>query len=115
MNSIIIAEEDKLRAIVHDEVSKLFQAKQEPKTEIDTMTLSGALALLAEYGYILSKAKLYKLTASGNIPCRKFGQKLVFSRRDILLWAESQTKPKNDQSEVISTLARSARRKKYSR
>ena len=112
MNTIIISEEDKLRAIVHDEVSKLFQARKEPKTEIDTMTLSDAVALLAEYGYILSKAKLYKLTASGNIPCRKFGQKLVFSRKDILSWAESQTKPKNSQSELLLTLARSARRKK---
>jgi len=115
MNTIIISEEDKLRAIVHDEVSKLFQARQEPKTEIDTMTLSDAVTLLAEYGYILSKAKLYKLTASGNIPCRKFGQKLVFSRKDILSWAESQTKPKNNQSELLLTLARSARRKKLFR
>jgi len=102
MNNIIVAEEHKLRAIVHDEVSKLFQTKQTPKTEIDTMTLSTTLALLTEYGYILSKAKLYKLTASGNIPCRKFGQKLVFSRKDILQWAENQTQPKNNQSEVLS-------------
>jgi len=111
MNQIIVAEEEKLRAIVHDEVSKLFQVKREPKTEIDTMTLSCALTLLAEYGYILSKAKLYKLTASGNIPCRKFGQKLVFSRKDILQWAENQTKTKHDKSEIIRTLAKSAKRK----
>jgi hypothetical protein len=115
MNPIIVAEEDKLRAIVHDEVSKLFQARQAPKTEIDTMSLSAALVLLAEYGYILSKAKLYKLTASGSIPCRKFGQKLVFSRKEILKWAESQTRPKNKQSELLLTLARSARRKNYFR
>ena len=114
MNQIIIVEEEKFRAIVHEEVSKLFQVKQTSKTEIDTMTLSSALALLAEYGYILSKAKLYKLTASGNIPCRKFGQKLVFSRKDILLWAESQTKPKDNHAEISLTLARSARRKKIS-
>jgi hypothetical protein len=112
MNNIIVAEEEKLRAIVHEEVSKLFHAKQEPKTEIDTITLSATVALLAEYGYILSKAKLYKLTASGNIPCRKFGQKLVFSRKDILSWAENQTKPKHDLSEISLTLARNARRKK---
>jgi hypothetical protein len=111
MNTIIVTEENKLRAIVQEEVSKLFNARQEPKTEIDTMTLSAALAMLAEYGYILSKAKLYKLTASGGIPFRKFGQKLVFSRKDILSWAENQTKPKNDRSEVIRTIARSARRK----
>jgi hypothetical protein len=75
------------------------------------MTLSGALGLLAEYGYILSKAKQYKLTASGNIPCRKFGQKLVFSREDILQWAENQTRPKSNYAEISLTLARSARRK----
>jgi len=115
MNHIIVAEEHQLRAIVHEEVSKLFHARHEPKTEIDTMTLSAALALLADYGYILSKAKLYKLTASGNIPCRKFGQKLVFSRKDILSWAEIQTKPKNNQSEAVLTLARNARHKKMFR
>ena len=112
MNNIIVAEEEKLRSIVHEELAKLFLARQAPKTEIDTMTLSGAIALLAEYGYILSKAKLYKLTASGNIPCRKFGQKLVFSRKDILSWAENQTRPKNNHAEISLTLARSARRKK---
>jgi len=110
MNTIIVAQEDKLRAIVNEEVSKLFYAKHEPKTEIDTMTLSAALALLAEYGYVLSKAKLYKLTASGSIPCRKFGQKLVFSRKDILSWAENQTKPKNEPSDILRAIARSARR-----
>ena len=112
MSPIIVAEEHQLRAIVHEEVSKLFYAKHEPKTEIDTITLSAALALLAEYGYVLSKAKLYKLTASGNIPCRKFGQKLVFSRKELLAWAENQTKPKNHRSEVMLTLARNAKRKK---
>lgn len=112
MNHIIIAEEDRLRAIVHEEVLRLFPAKQDNKPEIDTITLTDALALLHEHGYPTSKAKLYKLTASGDIPCRKFGQKLVFSRKDLLSWAEGQTKPKNNQSEVIQTLARSARRKR---
>ncbi|MDR2948337.1 MAG: helix-turn-helix domain-containing protein [Prevotella sp.] len=112
MANIIVTEEDKLRNIVQEEVSKLLSAKQEVKTEIDTITLTKALALLSEYGYPMSKAKLYKLTASGNIPCRKFGQKLVFSRKDILSWAESRTRPKNDSSGIALTLARSARRKK---
>ncbi len=112
MSNIIVTEEEKLRAIVHEEISKLLHAKQEPKTEIDSIILSAALALLAEHGYILSKAKLYKLTASGKIPCRKFGHKLVFSRKDILDWAESQTKPKGNQTEALLNLAKSARRKK---
>lgn len=112
MTNIIVAEEDKLRTIVHEEVSKIFQSKEEPKTEIDTVTLQGALSLLSEYGYIMSKAKLYKLTSSGDIPCRKFGQKLVFSRKELLLWAETQTKPKHNLTGISLILARSARRKK---
>lgn len=112
MTNIIVAEEGKLRTIVQEEVSKLFSARQEPKIEIDTITLTDALALLLEHGYPMSKAKLYKLTSSGSIPCRKFGQKLVFSRKDILSWAERQTKPKDNSSEISLTLARSARRKR---
>lgn len=112
MANIIVTEEDKLRNIVQEEVSKLLSAKQEVKTQIDSITLTKALALLSEYGYPMSKAKLYKLTASGNIPCRKFGQKLVFSRKDILSWAESRTRPKDNSFGIALTLARSARRKK---
>lgn len=112
MANIIVTEEDKLRNIVQEEVSKLLSAKQEVKTQIDSITLTKALALLSEYGYPMSKAKLYKLTASGNIPCRKFGQKLVFSCKDILSWAEGQTRPKDNSSGIALTLARSARRKK---
>lgn len=112
MANIIVAEEDKLRSIVQEEVSKLISVKQEPKVVIDTVTLSDALVLLSEHGYPMSKAKLYKLTSSGNIPCRKFGQKLVFSRKDILSWAASQTKQKGDSSKIALALARSARRKR---
>lgn len=112
MSNIIVAEEDKLRSIVQEEVSKLFSTKQEVKAEIDSITLITALELLREYGYPMSKAKLYKLTATGQIPCRKFGQKLVFSRKDLLRWAESQTKPKSNKEETALNLARSVRRKR---
>lgn len=111
MSTIIITEENKLRSIVQEEVSKLLPTNQPTKTEIDTMTLDSALAFLSEHGYPMSKAKLYKLTASEDIPCRKFGQKLVFSRKDLLQWAEKQTKPKSNKEETLLNLARSARRK----
>ncbi len=89
MSTIIITEENKLRSIVQEEDSKLLPTNQLTKTEIDTMTLGSAFAFLAEYGYPMPKAKLYKLTAYEHIPCRKFGQKLVFSRKDLLQWAKS--------------------------
>ncbi|MFR9165039.1 MAG: helix-turn-helix domain-containing protein [Dysgonomonas sp.] len=111
MSNIIVTEEDKLRTIVQEEVSKLLPEKQDTKPEIDTITLTAALALLSEHGYPMSKSKLYKLTSTDEIPCRKFGRKLVFSRKEILRWAESQTKAGNNKEEAALILARSARQK----
>lgn len=112
MTAIIVTEEARLRAIIQEEVAKAIPEVNNPKEEIDTITLITALALLSEHGYPMSKAKLYKLTASEKIPCRKFGQKLVFSRKELLEWAESKTKPKGDKQDVLLNIARSARRKK---
>jgi len=59
----------------------------------------------------LSKSKMYKLTASGEIPCKQFGSRLVFSRKELLEWVERKTKPKHYHSEVILAVARAANRK----
>lgn len=111
MQKVILTSEEDLRSIVSDVVSKVMPVPT-PKKEIDTINTEAALLILSEYGYPVSKAKLYKLTASGEIPCRKFGQKLVFSKKDILSWAESLTKPKNNSEETTLILARSANRKR---
>lgn len=112
MTAIIVTEEAKLRAIIQEEVAKAIPEIHNPQEEIDTITLTKALTLLSEHGYPISKARLYKLTATEKVPCRKFGQKLVFSRKDLLAWAENQTKQKGDHSEVLLNVARSARRKR---
>ncbi|KAA6339137.1 hypothetical protein EZS27_012911 [termite gut metagenome] len=111
MNPIIITTPEELRAIVSEAVSGVIP-KTASESKIDTITLSSAIELLREYGYPTSKAKVYKLTASGDIPCKRYGNKLVFSRKELLEWAENQTKPKNNPSEIMSNLARSARRKR---
>jgi hypothetical protein len=54
---------------------------------------------------------MYKLTSEGKIPHKMYNNKLVFSRKEILEWAESQAKPKHDATETIRTVAQSARRK----
>ncbi|WP_423148622.1 helix-turn-helix domain-containing protein [Rubrolithibacter danxiaensis] len=60
----------------------------------------------------LSKSKMYKLTAKGEIPCKQFGSKLVFSRKELMSWIESQTVIKHDHSKAILSLAESAIKKK---
>ncbi len=111
MNHIIITEENRLRAIIQEEMARAMPEPTNIRNEVDTITLDGALSYLAEHGYPMSKAKMYKLTSCEEIPCSKFGQKLVFSKKDLLNWAEFQSKPKNSKSEVIQTLAKSAKRK----
>ncbi|KAA6319661.1 hypothetical protein EZS27_030472 [termite gut metagenome] len=111
MNNIILTTPEELRAIVSEAVSGVIP-KTVSESKIDTIILSDAIELLREHGYPTSKAKVYKLTASGDIPCKRYGNKLVFSRKELLEWAENQTKPKRDASNISLTLARSARRKR---
>lgn len=115
MSNIILTTPDELRAIVSEAVSGAFPKPLSNPSQIDTITLTDALELLKEHGYPTSKAKIYKLTSSGDIPFKTYGNKLVFSRKELLLWAENQTKPKHDLGKVSLTLARSARRKRSSR
>lgn len=111
MNQIILTTPDELRAIINEAVSGVMP-KQAVQSQIDTISLNDTLELLYEHGYPTSRAKMYKLTSTGTIPCKTYGKKLVFSRKEVLAWAKNQTKPKHDFSEVSLPLARRARRKK---
>ena len=112
MSNIIVTTPEELRAIVSEAVSGILPKQSSGKKQIDTITLNDALELLKEHGYPTSKAKIYKLTSTGKIPCKTYGNKLVFSRKEVLHWAENQTKPKYDSGKISLTLARSARRKR---
>jgi len=111
MSDIIVTTPEELRAIVSEAVSRALPKQASPQPTIDTMTLEDTLKLLKEHGYPTSKAKIYKLTSTGKIPCKTYGNKLVFSRKEILLWAENQTKARHDSSKVCLPIVRSARRK----
>jgi len=112
MSNIIVTTPDELRAIVSEAVSGILPKPPSSQPQIDTITLNDALHLLKEHGYPTSKAKIYKLTSTGKIPCKTYGNKLVFSRKAVLHWAENQTKPKHELGKASLILAKSARRKK---
>ena len=110
MNPIIVTTPEELRAIVREAVSTVLP-KNEPTPQSDTITLTDALELLCQHGFPTSKAKMYKLTSTGEVPCRTYGNKLVFSRKELLQWAEAQTVRRHDHSTVALAIARSAQRK----
>ena len=108
MNQIILTTPEELRAIVSESVSQTLTL---PKDEPDNLTPDAAVGVLEQHGFLISKARLYKLTAKGDVPFRKYGNKLLFSRRELLSWAESLARRVNDKGEAALAIARSANRK----
>ena len=110
MNQIILTTPEELRAIVSESVSQTLAGLTLPKNEPDNLTPDAAVGVLEQHGFLISKARLYKLTAKGDVPFRKYGNKLLFSRRAAVM-AESLARRVNDKGEAALAIARSANRK----
>lgn len=100
MTDIVIFNENELRKILKEEISSVFdnysdifnQSNESPV--IDTINLTSAIAFLTDNGYDISKSKLYKLSSERKKPCKKFGNKLIFSKQELLDWMQSNTRSK---------------------
>lgn len=93
MAGIIVATEEQIEEIVFKAISRYYSGNNKETTLTglpDTLSLSGALKVLDEYGFPTSKAKLYKMTSQGQIPFMKYGNKLVFSRKSLVEWTQEQ-------------------------
>ena len=112
MSTIIVTTPEELKAIVNEAIAEFLPKTQIKESLPDTITLNSAVDLLKENGYPTSKAKIYQLTSVEKMPHRKYGNKLVFSRKELLQWAATQTRSIGNHSEITLTLARSARRKR---
>ncbi|MCK3682802.1 helix-turn-helix domain-containing protein [Maribellus sp. YY47] len=81
----------------------------------DRMTVDQAIKFLTENGVPLGKGMLYNLTAGGKIPCSRLGKRLVFSRKNLMSWIESQIIEKRSKSQIAAErLANSAKRRERS-
>jgi hypothetical protein len=107
-----------VRQLFRQELANFFANNQQSLSQKrdldqpDRLNREQALKFLNDQGIIISESHLYKLTAAKLIPFEYFGRKLVFSRKELLTWVESQTVDPHDTSEVELALAKSARRKK---
>lgn len=73
----------------------------------DRCTLSEAVEITG-----LGKSKLYKLTATDDVPVKRYGKKLIFSRRELIEWVESKTVSGNNHGAAVLELAHSANKKR---
>jgi len=104
---LIVTTPEQLAFIIRAEFSKLYAAKPQEQQQPDRCALEDALEITG-----LSKSKIYKLTSSKDIPHKRFGSRLIFSRKELEEWVESQTVDSDDTGSATATLARSARAKK---
>ena len=111
MTNIILTTPEELRAIVSETVSQTLAGLTVPKDQPDNLTPDAAVQALEQHGFLISKARLYKLTAKGEVPFRKYGNKLLFSRKELLAWAENLARRVNDKTEAALNIAKSANRK----
>ena len=62
-----------------------------------------------------SKATIYKKSFTGEIPCSRMGKRLIFSRKELLLFMQSQTIRKQSAEEkAIKHLQKEANNKRKS-
>ncbi len=83
---VIITTRDDLKALLK-EIMEEVQAPPTPvKPQSDLVNSDDVIAFFAENGYKTSKSQLYKLTRSRAIPYMKVGNKLLFSKSELMNW-----------------------------
>lgn len=98
-----------LEELICDTVNRCLDAKLSPPSpEVqDRCLLQDACEITG-----LSRAAIYKLTSEKRLPHMKFGQRLVFSRRQLAAWVEERTvAPPDPVRDIKDGLTRSAEKK----
>lgn len=110
MESIIITSPAEIEQIVRKAIKDYLIPHPIPPK--DNLTLSEAVGFLKELGYPTGKSTVYKLTSANKIPYKKYGNKLMFSRKELDAWVENQVIHMSDTSSATQSLADSVRNKK---
>lgn len=77
----------------------------------ENLSIEQAVQCLAEIGCPTAKGQIYNLTHRGEIPCYRYGSRLVFKRSELLKWAESRTKNHTaGHEDAVLSVARNARK-----
>jgi hypothetical protein len=75
------------------------------------LTLDRAVTYLNGKGFPITKSKLYKLTATNDVPVQRFGNRLVFDVSELWDWCTTQTKSPDMGCTALKSITESANRK----
>ena len=104
MQILIITTEEQIKALIADAVKEAVANQPKKEEPEDRCSIEGAQEVTG-----MSLSKIYKLTSTNQIPHRKFGQKLIFSRKALKTWMESKTVDR--ERERMEEIRKSARGK----
>lgn len=91
---IIIVTPEQLQTLVYGAVRSILPelaSYQPERPKPDVMGIDETLSFLEEQAIPTKKSALYNLVFKEEIPYRKVGRRLVFSRKELLAWIESRT------------------------
>ena len=102
------------KKMISDLLSQEIQKAVKPskETEQDKFDINQAREFLQFQGVPTSKQNLYNLVFKKEIPYCKVGKRIVFSRKELLLWIESRTVRPASKSDAALALANSVQSKR---
>lgn len=72
--------------LIASEVLIRMNRTEAPEPVQDRITLDDAVLITG-----LKRSAIYKMTMTGDIPCQKFGKRLIFSRGELAQWMQDRT------------------------
>ena len=100
------------KEMISDLLSQEIQKAVNPTNEPDILKIDQALNFLSLQGWPTTKQTIYNLVFKKEIPYRKVGRRVVFSRKELLQWIESRTVRPASKSDAALALANSVNSKK---
>ena len=86
------------------EIKNILMNRIEKREEIPKwLNKEQALRYIQKQGYKLSSSKLYKLSATDNIPCHRSGRNLYFFAEELDKWLNNQIEEEDKTSQNLST------------
>lgn len=106
--TIIATTPEELRVLINEAVTAAFE-NQSKKPQTDTMGTEEALEFLRSVGYPISRQHLFALTSKKQIPYKKVGRYLVFSRKTLTAWIDDlANEERTPEAAATAAMAKSA-------
>lgn len=107
---LIVTTSEELESIIQNAVNRALNFKPVQPQQPDTCDLPEACEHLHQLGYKIPKSAVYKLSCNDEIPCRRIGRRLMFSRAELHDWLSDQLEKKPRYNAALE-LSKSAQKK----